>query len=85
MCLPVEVVPTACALAEAARRMVARAVAWLVVVDGDKPVGSLGGQDVLRAVLAGDPAGQTVGEVTKFVSPSVEQRLAVKVRSLSPV
>ena len=25
------------------------------------------------------------GEVTKFVSPSVEQRLAVKVRSLSPV
>ena len=63
MCLPVEVVPTECALAEAARRMVARAVAWLVVVDGDKPVGSLGGQDVLRAVLAGDPAGQTVGEV----------------------
>jgi PAS domain S-box-containing protein len=63
MCLPVEIVQTACSLAEAARRMVEKSVAWLVVVDGDKPVGSLDGPELLRAMLAGDPAGRAVDEV----------------------
>ena len=45
-------------------RLVARAVAWLVVVDGDKPVGSLGGgQDVLRRGAGGIPPGRPSARV----------------------
>ncbi len=43
--------------------MVAKSVARLVVVAGDKPLGSLGGQDLLRSVVAGDLAGLRVDEL----------------------
>ena len=52
----VETIEPAASLAEAARRMVERRIHRLIVIEGDRLVGTLSTLDVLRSVAEGDQA-----------------------------